>query len=135
MSGLFDHCDPPPSDGPYARPGVGVARCDVTSGRHKGNAQSEAAHASVFPKKERMVDQLLRFIRMRGAQGATCEEICEICKWMRYTSVSARLSEMKRDGLIREDGRTRPTTGGDPAAVLVVVEKGENYSKSHSKET
>ncbi len=123
MSGLFDDLPPPPSDGPYARPGVsvGISRCDVTAGKHGGNPDSEQAHADTFGKKDRHYELILEFIRDEGERGATCQEVAH-GTWLPYQTCSGRISELLRDGRLRRDGRKRPTSTGSLASVLVVAE-------------
>jgi hypothetical protein len=120
---LFSELPAPPSDGPYAR--VRTARApapqaDICRNRHGGSATSEAANERVAPHKGSLRASVLRFIRVRGQFGATVEEISEICK-LRYTTVSARVSELKRDGLVIASGRTRKTYSGSEAAVLILT--------------
>lgn len=98
---------------------------DVTRNRHQGNPQSEAAHRR---NKSRSFTQritifgVLRETWLRKTDGLTVEEISRVLD-MRYTAVSARVSELKREGLVMPSGKTRPTETGSQAAVIIPVTK------------
>jgi hypothetical protein len=88
---------------------------DITSRKHGGNAESEAAHEAVRPRKSEQQERVLAYVSQRGS--ATVWEISEGLG-LPYTSVSARASELRRDGRLYATGRKRPTPTGSYAAVL-----------------
>lgn len=92
---------------------------DICQARHKGNEHSAAANASLRGgAKAKIRREILEFISSAGSRGATVEEIQQALA-MRYTTVSARCSELKRDELLVESG-SRKTSSGRAAAVLVL---------------
>ena len=88
---------------------------DICANRHKGNEQSVTANKNVDKHSQRwMILGIFDGANLDG-RGLTCEEI-EILTDRSHQSCSARISELKRDGLIRKIG-TRPTRSGCQAAV------------------
>jgi predicted HTH transcriptional regulator len=77
---------------------------DVTRNRHGGNAESEAANERVIDHKEAQRWHIYHHLKTNGPQ--TSKEIRRDFP-MNYTSVSARLSELKRDGWIESTGERR----------------------------
>lgn len=73
---------------------------DITANRHKGNAASVAANPS-SDEKAKMRRQILAFIDFRG--GSYSKEISEETG-IGYTTVSARLSDLKAAGAIYGTG-------------------------------
>jgi len=93
-------------DGPYG---------DICAHRSQGNAESAAAFQRTNRSRDR--ERILECVRAAGQHGLTVEEIADRLG-MRYTTASARCSELKRDGLLRPAGR-RATRTGSMAGVLV----------------
>lgn len=96
---------------------------DICGRRHKGNRQSVRAEQSVKDRKPTQTQRIVAYLRERGMLGATCEEL-SIALELRYTSASARCSEMKECGWVAIAGE-RKTTGGDMADVLVLTSKAD----------
>ncbi len=94
---------------------------DPTRGFHGGNAESNAAHASL-PNKAALRERIVIWIGKRGARGATGDEV-EIASGLPHQTVSARITEAKHLGLIAPNGERRPTRSGRNAAVLVRTSK------------
>jgi hypothetical protein len=94
---------------------------DVCAGKHQGAPTSEEAHERLRDGKESVRLQILAFLLERGRVGATCEETKDALE-MRYTSASARCSELIADGRALRIGATRPTSSGSAASVLVLPE-------------
>jgi hypothetical protein len=84
---------------------------DITRRRHRVSATSEAANHRVAPHKTELRERILDYLGRNDA-GRTCKEVSADLQ-MPYTTSSARLSELKRDGLVAETGLRR-----DGAAVL-----------------
>ena len=82
---------------------------DICARKHRGSLTSAAAHAAVVPRKQALRAMILTFVKEQ-LFGATVEEIAEALR-IRYTTASARVSELKRDGLLRIGGQRRTTTG------------------------
>jgi Fic family protein len=85
---------------------------DICRNRHKAEPFSEAANPTPM-QKSRDRYKIVMFLKENG--GHTAEEIERKLKLGRST-VSARMSELKRDGVIKRIGR-RPTTTGSTAGV------------------
>lgn len=92
---------------------------DVTASRHRGAETSEEAYTRIAPSRERLREQVLGFVRGMGTHGATVEECARELE-MRYTTCSARCSELLRDGFLQRSDNRRKTSSGSAARVLVV---------------
>lgn len=92
---------------------------DVTANYHRGDELSMAANPSAERKRRDRV-RILAHLRQRGDQGATCEEI-EHALGMSHQTASARISELRRDEMIADSGRRRPTTSGRSARVHMSI--------------
>lgn len=84
---------------------------DISRRRHRGNATSEDANRKIEPKKADLRAAILKHLKW-WPEGRTCKEISAALS-MGYTTASARLSEMKREGLVVVTGLRR-----DGAAVV-----------------
>ena len=92
---------------------------DICSNKHQDNPCSIDAHKAVESSKEILKRQIVTYVT--EARGATTEEISRAIG-IRYTTASARCSELKRSGVLVESGRKRLTSSGVPAAVLILGE-------------
>lgn len=98
---------------------------DICKNRHRGNENSQLAFKLIAPKRSSLKKQILEFIRSTEDIGATSEEI-SYALGIRYTSVSARISEIKKDQqnsgrqLIKKIGQ-RPTSGGAAADIYIAI--------------
>ena len=92
---------------------------DICENRHQGNQCSIEAHDKIEPSKVILRKKILSFVSEN--QGATTEEIA-IGLNLRYTTASARCSELKRSGMLVDSGTRRLTSSGTSAAVLVIGE-------------
>lgn len=72
-------------------------RVDITRRKHKGNYNSEQAHASIRPTKRESWEKIHAFITSQGKHGATLHEVVKGIG-MKVQSVSGRMSEMKIAG-------------------------------------
>jgi predicted ArsR family transcriptional regulator len=86
---------------------------DICRNKHRGNAQSEAANERAPKKRER--DHIVAYLRINGPR--TCEAL-SLAMSLPYTAVSARLSELKRDGLVEPTGKTEITSHGRAAQIV-----------------
>jgi DNA-binding transcriptional ArsR family regulator len=91
---------------------------DICAERHGQNQESAEANERIEPFKGSLREEVLRFVQERRDRGATTEEISRGLD-LPYTTASARISELKRLGLVRASGQRRPTSRGCSAAVLV----------------
>lgn len=89
---------------------------DICAGYHGGNEFSTEAHESVAFDKKRQSRLILDFLRDRNA---ICEEV-EHALGMKHQTASARISELKKAGLIVPVGRGN-TTSGRTAAIYQVT--------------
>ena len=90
---------------------------------HKGNAESSAAHYYVKLTAKSYRTLIFNIIRSCNHNGITCEEI-ELSHDWKHQTVSARISELKRDGEIIANGK-RQTTSGCMASIYFVKTKGQ----------
>ncbi len=88
---------------------------DITSRKHGGNAESEAAHEDNKPRRTEQQDRVLAYVAAHGP--STCEEIAT-GTGIPYTSASGRCSELRKSGALYPTGRLRRTETGSSAAVL-----------------
>jgi hypothetical protein len=93
---------------------------DICENRHGGNEQSRAAFAKVRPKAAALRARILAYLRAMRPAGLTCEQLA-VRLDIRYVTMAARLSELKRDGLATDSGERRPTSSGATAAVIVAA--------------
>jgi hypothetical protein len=81
---------------------------------------SLAAAASVKPVAPGVRQRVFEFILKRGKRGATREEIERSTK-IKHQTINPRIAELRKAGLIRESGKSRPTRSGRSAAVWIAV--------------
>lgn len=90
---------------------------DVCAQKHGGNPESQEAHESIIDHKKIMVDKIVKLALSRGLDGVTCFEIEQELDFRR-SSASARVSELRRDGVLVSTERRRPTDSGRMARVF-----------------
>ena len=86
----------------------------------------ETSHAAARRAKHGAHSQAVRllcFLAERGETGATNEEAVGALD-LRMSSATARCRGLVLDGLVRDSGRTRPTTSGCAAIVWVLTDAG-----------
>jgi Fic family protein len=88
---------------------------DITKNYHRGNLESADAYKKIRHTAASYRESIYKYIKLGG--GLTCEEI-EIMTGWKHQTVSARISELKRDGRIISIGK-RETKSGCKAAVYV----------------
>ncbi len=88
---------------------------DICASRHQGNEFSTEANPNPHQKSR---DRLKIVLHIRANGPRTGEEIGNDLT-MCYSTVSARMSELKRDGVIIKVGR-RPTATGATAGVFAL---------------
>lgn len=101
---------------------------DVCRSRHGGNAESEAANKRVHHAKFESRTMIYEWFLTQGSAGATCEA-CSRDLGVRYTTASARISELKRDRWLVPTGRKHKTSTGASAAVLRAVSEFERSNR------
>lgn len=84
---------------------------DICRNRHQRNQQSKDANARIQPCKRTLQLRILNHLKANG--GATSKEIRDALS-IPYTTVSARLSELKQSREVRATAERR-----DGAAVVV----------------
>lgn len=87
-------------------------------GADDATRQTRAIAAAAMPTGPSRRDRLARWIADRGHLGATREEIATALR-MKIQSVCPLVKEMQRAGRLVPTHRTRPTTSGKPAVVLI----------------
>jgi hypothetical protein len=107
---------------------------DITGKKHGGNPESNTAFER---SRESAYEGRIKLAQMMASRrNIICDEADAINLLGCQNSTSARLSEMKRDGLVRvvtdKDGKkvTRVTRTGSPAAVLELTTSGEIWLDS-----
>lgn len=92
---------------------------DICRNNHGGNPESEAANTGNTKKRDAFRKEMYEWWVAQGWGGAITEQALTHFAHLRYSTVTARVSEMKRSGLLFKVG-TRPTNySGKQAAVLV----------------
>lgn len=82
---------------------------DITANYHGGNELSVEANKKAQPAKERDRGKIVDLL-MHEPTGMTCDEI-EVRLNLKHQTASARLTELKRDGLVFVWGRRKTPTG------------------------
>lgn len=124
---LFD----PPEDAPQAAKRVGVKRMTREDMRLRTHAAarrdaprtSHEAAWRIAPHVPAQAGQVLAHLAALGEDGATNEEM-SLALGLRMSSTTARCRGLVLDGLVRDSGRTRPTSAGRNAVVWVVTHAG-----------
>jgi len=93
-----------------------IDQVDITLRKHGGNSASNDANLRIAASKETMRSEIYKFAILNGTFGITLHEVVSHLK-MPIQSASARLSELKRDGVLEPKGDERRGN----AAVLVPV--------------
>lgn len=104
---------------PLAPRSQSVLSFDVCASNHRGNLESVKAAEQGSARRPGQRQRIFTFLHSRGTEGATCEEI-ELALDLRHQTCSARISELKAEGIIQDSGRKRQTSTGSEAAVLIV---------------
>jgi hypothetical protein len=94
---------------------------DVTQNFHQGADTSAEAQRQARPSdRARMSRAIYDQVKHRGESGVTCHEI-ELILGLQHQSASARITELVRDGWIKDSGQRRYTRGNRKARVYVVA--------------
>lgn len=88
---------------------------------HRTSPRSREAARDSEPRQGTRKADVLRFVRSRGQQGATREEISEALP-LAIQSVCSPVRKLLDDRLLVETAATRPTRQGSPAAVLIAAD-------------
>lgn len=86
----------------------------------KGSDTSKAAAISMAGLSRKLDNAVLAYIARQGVNGATCQEV----EWALdglHQSISAAVSRLKKQGLVRDSGDRRLTQSGRKAAVMVAA--------------
>jgi CRP-like cAMP-binding protein len=86
---------------------------------HRSSDTSKAAAARIQPVSAKMQRRILDYIKTRGDDGATYDEV-----GLEKPTVAGRLNDLKRAGLITDTGRRRPTRSGSSASVVMPTSHG-----------
>lgn len=84
-----------------------------------GSETSREAAERISPLTSSIRIQIFEWIRERGRQGATCDEV-EEALGLRHKTASARVCELVKTGALVESGERRKIRSGRTARVLVV---------------
>jgi hypothetical protein len=93
---------------------------DICARRHRGNAESRDANKIAQRSKSECRGLLYAWFQAQGLAGGTCHE-ASVSTGIRYTTCSARISELKAEGFLVPTGERRKTPTGAGAAVLKAV--------------
>jgi Fic family protein len=94
---------------------------DVTARKHKGNPQSKKANIVAAPHKNTK-RKLVHLWFQHNGPAITEDFILGNPDW-HYPTVTARISELKRDGFLEEIGERPTKYSNSPAAILRVTDK------------
>lgn len=89
---------------------------DICANRHKGNPKSVAAHRKIRADKRSIRQKILDQIGL--TPDITCEAL-EFMLLLKHQTCSARISELKRDGLIYISGEEETLSGCKAATYKV----------------
>lgn len=89
---------------------------DVTKNKHGGNPESQAANAAAAESKEKY--RKLIFDWFLGNGPAIAEDCLKAFPHLRYSTVTARISELRRDGMLVKIGTRATKYSGKQAALL-----------------
>ena len=87
---------------------------------HRGIDTSIAAAVALKPCLGRLQDMTLATIRAAGGIGRTAHECCDALGIDR-SAIQPRLSELRRKGLIADNGNRRQNVSGKSAIVWVAI--------------
>ena len=88
------------------------------------SSTSRRAAEFTRPRASTQRGRIYDFIEVQGERGATCDEV-EKALGMIHATVSARITDLRRDGGIRCSGKIRKTANGADAQVYVLGEDAE----------
>lgn len=94
---------------------------DLCRTHHRDNEQSVAAHESLKPMLNHLRLRVFNAVKARGDEGATVDEL-EVTLGGRHQSVSARVTELKKLGLVVLTNRQRRTRSGRLAGIVIAKE-------------
>lgn len=103
---------------------------DICRVKHGRNPESEGANARVHRAKYELRTLVYEWFLRRGLGGATCEQ-ASIELGMRYTTASARISELKADRWLIPTGRKQKTSTGSSAALVRAQTEAERAGRIH----
>lgn len=92
---------------------------DITQVYHQNDIFSAMANKSIKNDKARLRSMVFAEISKAGAAGRTSDEVEAILN-LPHQTISARITELKRDDKIILSGERRKTRSGRAAGVLVV---------------
>ena len=105
-------------------------KTDICAHRSSHSPRSFLANLHVTGRKRSQRERI--YLQLRDFGPATCEELSQRIA-LRYTSVSARLAELKADRWITPSGQERETTAGEMASVMRAVSESEREALLHPK--
>jgi hypothetical protein len=89
---------------------------DVTKNKHRGNPESEAANLAAAHSKSKFRKMIFDWFLGNGP--AIAEDCLEAFPHCRYSTVTARISELRRDGMLIKIGTRATRYSGKEAALL-----------------
>lgn len=101
---------------------------DICSRKHRYDPNSFLANIRIHPHKLNLCQRIYLSLVEQGE--ATCEQL-SLRLGIRYTTTSARVSELKAMTWIMRSGAIRETTGGSDAAVLRALTEAERERVLH----
>ncbi len=107
---------------------------DICRNNHGGNPESEAANTGNTKKRDKFRRDLYAWWVEQGPRGAITERALHAFADLRYSTVTARVSEMKRSGLLFKVGVSPTEYSGKMAAVLVAQQFRHLYGEKPGTE-
>lgn len=89
---------------------------DVTERKHGGNPESEAANLAAAENKSKFRKVIFDWFLGNGP--AIAEDCLAAFPGLRYSTVTARISELRRDGMLVKIGTRATKYSGKQAALL-----------------
>jgi hypothetical protein len=99
----------------------------------RGSETSQAAAEALNVHAGYMREQVLSFIRARGDEGATDEEVSFALN-MKLDTSRARRCELRDAGVLRDAGRRRVTASGRRAVCWVAAKQGSGFGVQDSED-
>jgi hypothetical protein len=103
---------------------------DFCASRHKGaDTSTDAFKRTSDGSRQKQREEILNYLYAAGRDGLTCEEVSKRSN-IRYTTCSARISELRHDNLIHFTDKRRKTSTGSTARVYFSGPKPEQQELS-----
>lgn len=122
----------PDTPAPMIRPDYPVSPyVDVTQNKHGGNRESQKANIKAAPYKRGKREEIYCWFKAHGPSIA--EDLLKAFPQWRYSTVTARISELRRDGFLEQCGTRNTEYSHSAAALLRITDKPYPYFQESRK--